>query len=163
MEPTTTIKETQAISSDCIYTIPSDYEFVEVRSGMHGNQEVVMRKKKAKYPKTYEECCKLLYPNGDDFNLYLSRAWLDVEEINILDTYIKLRRCRNAYWKLAGNWTPAKEGVTKRICIFYDCGSVVKGEKLHYIPKFLEFPNEEMRDAFYDNFKRSINKCKAMI
>ena len=148
------------------YKIPDGYEFDVVVDG-----KVFLKPIKPKYPTTYEDCCKLLYPNGDDFNLYLRDACLDVDEINILDTYIKLRRCRNAYWKIAGKqmglgkpwepeYVPLIDNNHHTIHTFND--KVEKSGTSHR-NAILAFPTEEMRDAFYENFKDLIEECKELL
>ena len=83
---------------------------------------------------------------------------------------MKLRICRNAYWKIAGEqiglgkpWEPDwKHGKDKFYCICTTEGEIVLGE--WYIDnKILAFPTIEMRDAFYENFKDLIEECKELL
>jgi hypothetical protein len=99
-------------------------------------------------------------------------AGLDDDEENLYGNFIALKRCRNAYWKIAGKqmglgkpWEPDYLNPTKEIRYFIFCTgiSIEKGQGLFSSNKILIFPTEEMRDAFYDNFKDLINKCKELL
>ena len=58
--------------------------------------------RKPKYPTTYEECCK------DLFGLAHEGMTIDtpMHYSPIIIDFTKLLICRDAYWKLAGNWKP---------------------------------------------------------
>ena len=149
-----------------------DYE-IEVRDG-----KTYAVKKKPKYPTTYEECCKVLgisyraqlsytYPEVEHNNAYLTK------EKHLLDAFMKLRICRNAYWKIAvkgmdldGSWEP-KFGKTVLFDIsfyFYQDNFVLhKGEYRSSDKCILVFSTKEMRDAFYENFKDLIEQCKELL
>lgn len=135
--------------------------------------------KKLRYPKTYKECCDVLsippyynlryhtYEHG--FNEYTTlNNLLSLEDK--LNTFGKLIICRNAYWKIAGEkmglgkpWEPDwSHGKDKFYCISTTESEIVLGE--WYIDnKILAFPIEEMRDAFYENFKDLIEQCKELL
>ena len=128
---------------------------------------------KKEYPKTYEECCEVLgideydlvqdYRVGKIRNIQSER----IEKLNILN---KLLICRDAYWKIAGEemglgkpWEPDWQDDTTHKFIIHTikdkihCGvSLVKNH-------LLAFPTEEMRDAFYENFKSEIESCKELL
>ena len=152
------------------YKIPDGYEFDVVVDG-----KIFLKPIKPKYPTTYEDCCKVL---GISYRAQLSYTYPDVERGNIyltkekhlLDAFMKLRICRNAYWKIAGEqmglgkpWEPDwKHGKDKFYCICTTEGEIVLGE--WYIDnKVLAFPTEKMRDAFYENFKDLIEQCKELL
>ena len=152
------------------YKIPDGYEFDVVVDG-----KIILKPIKPKYPTTYEDCCKVL---GISYRAQLSYTYPDVERGNIyltkekhlLDAFMKLRICRNAYWKIAGEqmglgkpWEPDwKHGKDKFYCICTTEGEIVLGE--WYIDnKVLAFPTEKMRDAFYENFKKEIEQCKELL
>ena len=120
------------------------------------------------YPKTYDECCKIIgieYPVVGGKPDGLSASTYGIDEIR---PFIYLLICRDAYWKIAGEqmglgkpWKPSKyENV---YCIFRLKGDIVKDNFGFGDSLILEFPTEEMRDAFYENFKDLIEKCKKLL
>ena len=147
--------------TDYGYTIPDGYEFVEVRKDFAERSEIVLRKIKI-YPTTYEECFKILYPEADEHRLFLQGSYLSPEEISFVEPLIKLRRCRDAYWKIASNWIPVQDAVAWRICILAGNKELMKSTQF-VGPCFLEFPNEDMRDEFFHNFKDLIMKCYTLL
>ena len=129
--------------------------------------------KKKEYPKTYEECCEILqynkyltvYPPFDaDIPNYDALHLFD-----LLETLRKLRICRDAYWKIAGEqmgldkpWEPDWNWREHKFCIgiIYDkIENFNVGSQNH----MLSFPTAEMRDAFYNNFKKEIEQCKGLL
>ena len=115
--------------------------------------------KKPKYPTTYEECY-------DEGNNELHFIYVDKDERDLYESFIQLIRCRNAYWKIAGeqmglgkSWEPTSDpvyGITRTCNLI--CTSNRSGNS-----QLLEFPTEEMRDAFYENFKKEIEQCKELL
>ena len=155
------------------YKIPDGYEFDVVVDG-----KIFLKPIKPKYPNTYEECCKVLkisnrvqlsytYPDVEHGNVYLTG------EKHLLDAFIKLRICRNAYWKIAGEeiglGKPWKPQFGKYILynikfyLYQDSFVLHKGEYSSSDNCILVFPTEEMRDAFYENFKDLIEQCKELL
>lgn len=129
-----------------------NYEIV-----VEGDKTFVQRKK-IKYPTTYEECCQYLGCN---------------DKINAgkLILFQQLINARNAYWKIAGeemglgkSWkfeNPAKRYV---FTIEYSGGKIIlNAATSSMFNRILVFPTEEMRDAFYENFKELIEKCKELL
>lgn len=132
-------------------------------------------KKQPQYPKTYDECCKVLEINPDNYlsirHLYYGDGDEDTTKyeqdlLNIFDSLWVLKICRDAYWKIAGEqmgldgpWNPTTEVVfcisriNNRIEHLYKSGK----------SNILEFPTPEMRDAFYENFKKEIEECKELL
>lgn len=118
---------------------------------------------KPTYPKTYEECRKILGLNDE---IQAVNMWYKMGLI--LDFY-ELIICRNAYWKIAGEqmglgkpWEPDfSDDLSKYYISFYN-NKVDKGV-INYSNKILVFPTEEMRDAFYRNFKYLIELCKELL
>ena len=118
--------------------------------------------KKPKYPTTYEECWDML--NANEF-----------VEYELMINFYKLINARNAYWKIAGeqlgscnSWKPSyveeswEQGSPIKYVIYYDGTQVIKSKKA--TPScILAFPTEEMRDAFYENFKELIEACKELL
>jgi hypothetical protein len=134
-----------------------------------------------KYPKTYEECCKVL---GVDTGNYLTIRHIyydDGEEVttnyeqDILDIFNslwKLRICRDAYWKIAGEemglckpWEPDYKNPDVNLYVIINIYNKVEKAKYGYGFQqcILSFPTEEMRDMFYENFKYLIESCKEFL
>ena len=118
-------------------------------------------KKKKMYPKTYEECCKVLGVSEQFIFTNLTH-----KEADLYRTFICLIRCRDAYWKIAGEemglgkpWEPTMETV---YCISRN-DNVIKCSYRGGKSNILEFPTLEMRDAFYENFKSDIKICKELL
>jgi hypothetical protein len=159
---TSTLIINSEVCDDEVEIILNDYEIV-IKDG-----KTFAVKKKPKYPTTYEECSNILamtfafdYPDirmvtNDEFNLYTH--------------FIKLIRCRDAYWVVAGkqmglgkSWEPdwANNYQKKWLITFYQNEiNFTNGTNVQFI---LAFPTEEMRDAFYENFKDLIEKCKELL
>ena len=121
--------------------------------------------KKPKYPTTYEECY-------DEGNTELHFIYVDKDERDLYESFIQLIRCRNAYWKIAGEvmgldepWKHnyLKDANTIRYAIYNTGDEIVKLDGKLYRNYILCFPTEEMRDAFYENFKKEIEQCKELL
>ena len=132
----------------------SKYSY-EVKDG-----KLVISEKKPKYPTTYDDCCDML--NANEFVGH---------ELKI--NFPKLINARNAYWKIAGEqmgldkpWEP-KFGkyilFSIKFYLFQDSFVLYKGEYSSSDNCILVFPTEEMRDAFYENFKDLIEQCKELL
>lgn len=120
-------------------------------------------KKKNKYPKTYEECCKVLGVSEFEYNHTGTKMWYRHKLMATLDN---LMLCRDAYWKIAGEemgldkpWEPDWNNVSDKYCIYFVSGDAWL-EKCQTRQCPFAFPTAEMRDAFYENFKELIEQCK---
>ena len=129
--------------------IPEGYEYV-IESG-----KIIFTKKKKEYPKTFEECVSVLMREGGNR--------MSLEQMN---TFRKLIDARNAYWTIYGKenglekpWEPTTETV---YCISRS-NNVMKCSYRGGKSNVLEFPTEEMRDIFYENFKSEIENCKELL
>ena len=141
--------------ADEVEVILGDYEFV-LKDG-----KTYFIKKKPKYPKTYEECCDIIeYPHNV----------VGGYKAELLSSFQNLLICRDAYWKIAGEqmglgepWKPDWEKADERkYCIVNTEGNVAKWVQ-KTTNKILAFPTEEMRDAFYENFKDLIELVKELL
>ena len=140
-----------------------DYE-IEVRNG-----KTYAVKKKPVYPKNYEECCKIMYGISHKIHLqYDTRPSYKFEEDlrDLLENLRKLIICRNAYWKIVGEqmgldkpWEPDWKDMYYAITV-RDDGDFLLHRRTRAL---LIFPTEEMRDAFYENFKDLIEMCKELL
>lgn len=121
-------------------------------------------KKQPQYPKTYEECCEVLWfrlgDNIDNIEGYKS---------NLLEQLQILLICRDAYWKVYGEqmglgnpWEPDWKDNSDKYFICY-----LKDElwmsNVRDCNRFLVFPTEGIRDTFFENFKDLIEQCKELL
>lgn len=122
--------------------------------------------KKPKYPKTHEECCKILGIDTQFGKRYLPPNTISYDDIR-LSNFQDLLICRTAYWEIAGKemgigkrWIPdwSTEDDIKYVIEVYR--NNVRKNSLGYSNTILAFPTKEMRDAFYENFKDLIESCK---
>ena len=137
------------VCDDEVEIILNDYE-IEIRDG-----KTYAIKKKPKYPKTYEECCGVLGISYD----YPDIKMVSSKEYCLYSCFIQLIRCRDAYWKIARYWKPDwTDNYQKKwlITFYQDEINFTNGTNVQFI---LAFPTEEIRDAFYKNFKELIEKC----
>ena len=136
------------------FVCPNGYEFRDENGNVINCSKIILEKKQIKYPQSYEECCKLL---GD-----VADCSLQCFACSLLNTYQKLLLCRDAYWKLAGDWTPDWKTQDPKFVIAVASDSFEKQwETTHQ--KVFAFPTAEMRDAFYDAFWYELNLCKNLI
>lgn len=142
--------------------LPKGYQFTDEDGNIINATKIVLEKKN-EYLKTYEECCEVLeyIPHTDDIIGY---KW------DILQSLQQLFICRDAYWKIAGEemglekpWEPDwKDGSIKYV-ILYDHNEIHADCFNCTANRILSFPTEEMRDAFYENFKELIEQCKKLL
>ena len=146
------------ICTDKVEIILQDYELKK-----EGDKWFAVKKKK-EYPKTYEECINILggAPIIDINTYYYEKQ---------LKTLYKLLICRDAYWKIAGEemglGKPWELSIGTPIYYIYynrtlgtikkDYADDIQGNVI------LAFPTEEMRDAFYENFKELIETVKELL
>ena len=124
--------------------------------------------KKPVYPKTYDECCE---------NVLGMIHWgmtvdVPMHYSPLIINFTKLLICCNAYWKIVGEqmglgkpWKHnyLKDANTIRYAIYNTGDEIVKLDGKLYRNYILCFPTEEMRDAFYENFKDLIEQCKEFL
>lgn len=131
---------------------------------------------KPKYPKTYEECCEMLntYHNRNSVCNGLTHKVTnyDLKLFSLLETFRQLIVCRDAYWKIAGDelglgkpWNPDYANLDTEqwyYTIITQYGDIIRTTE-YTNDVILTFPTMEMRNAFYDNFKDLIEKCKELL
>ena len=134
---------------------------------------------KKEYPKTYEECCKVLGVNPNNYLSIRNLCCNDGDEdctnyelglLGIFDSLWVLRFCRDAYWKLYGEemgldkpWEP--DWRKERYIIYRNRYDIIGGYREagcaeHHI---FEFPTPVMRDVFKENFGPYIENCKEFL
>ena len=147
------------------YTLPDGYQFVDENGNVINVNKIVLEKKKKEYPKTYCECKDILgLWDIDDTECGYYKT-------DLIDKLQMLLICRDAYWKIAGEemcldkpWEPDWKKQDKKYIISVFEDTVIYFENETYNRNtVLTFPTEEMRDAFYENFKELINECKELL
>ncbi len=140
---------------------PDGYEFYDENGNLIG-KKIMMRAKKTTYPKTYKECCDVLGIGTIDNDAKGYKHFLLIQ-------FQELIIARDAYWKIAGEqrgldkrWIPDLEN-EELYCIQNYNKQIVISRTNTAFNKILIFPTEEMRDAFYDNFKNLIENCKELL
>ena len=149
--------------SDTLRLVPhKDYEI------KHDEDNFYLVKKKKEYPKTYEECLKVL--GYDDRETYCT--FHTIADERLFEALYRLKVCRDAYWKIAGeemglgkdlSWVPDWMCVDPLYAILYRYHYICKAEVYGGTSCILAFPTKEMRDVFYENFKELINECKELL
>lgn len=147
--------------------IPKDWKFEQRDGKMFG-----VRKQ---YPKTYEESCEILNIPSNGSIAYIGN-WVYGGEylekhLDRLRKFQQLLICRDAYWKLSGDemgldklWKPynGQESRKKHVIqTVYD--KVTCLDTWCQTRNILEFPTAEIRDTFYENFKKLIEGCKELL
>jgi hypothetical protein len=136
-------------------------------------------KKQPRYPETYEECCKVLGIDSDNFlsirNLYRDDGDEETTdyESDLLEKFDHLREltiCRDAYWKIAGKelglgtpWRPDWESASTTKYTISQAKNKIRLLKAHEYHYILSFPTAEIRNTFYKNFKYLIESCKELL
>ena len=137
-------------------------ENVVINSKGIGSIQFIQWYEKTKYPKTYEECCKILDWNHRDYDRVGYKS-------DLLCKLQVLLLCRDAYWEIAGEemgldkpWEPDWNNVSDKHCIYFVSGEIWLTE-CQTRQCTLAFLTKEMRDEFYNNFKDLIEKCKELL
>ena len=146
------------------YKIPDGYEFDVVVDG-----KIILKPIKPKYPTTYEKCCEIIKVEKKH-TLEGEIIRKNNYKIDLLESFQKLFICRDAYWKIYGeemgldkSWEPDWNHINRKFyCIYNSKNNIVKNV-IYSENKILAFPTEEMRDAFYENFKDLIEQCKELL
>ena len=146
-----------------IWDLPEGYQFTDENGNVINATKIVLEKKQKEYPKTYEECCKVMRCD----------PWFEMNTCyhgNELSHLYRLLICRDAYWKIAGEemglgkpWKPELDNNEKIFYIHNVSGKIYVCEGVEIENQILAFPTEEMRDAFYENFKELIEQCKELL
>jgi hypothetical protein len=132
--------------------------------------KIVLEKKKKEYPKTYSDCCEVLFHNSIALGKVLTSGY----NRELLKKFGELLICRDAYWKLYGEeiglgkpWEPDYDSGVNKFGIICLNGVVQESNPTtnweRHLNKVFDFPTKELRDAFYDNFKEEIEICKEFL
>ena len=140
-----------------------EHQFVDENGNVINSHKIVLEKKKNEYPKTFLACCDVLNIGN------LIERGVKGYKAELFDTLQKLYICRDAYWQIAGekmglnkSWEPDWNTSEPKYVISCTSNGIEKQWETTYC-KVLAFPTEEMRDAFYENFKELIEICKELL
>ena len=145
--------------SDDRYRIVIDPRFnIEVDEG-----EYYAVRRKKEYPKTYEECCKVMNYCCNPVATKTTHREELIRRFQFLLLY------RDAYWKIAGEemgwgkpWEPDWTNHELKYCIKV-LGNTLKCVTEMNIQCTLAFPTPEMQDEFKKNFDPDIRFCKDLL
>lgn len=155
--------EDKVVKDDHSLTLPEGYEFVDGRGNVVHTNLITMRKIIPPFPATYEECCKIMgmYPKINDLHGYKGHEFTKLQRLIV---------CRDAYWKLIGerkglnkSWEPDwEDGANLKYSIDSRMNQIrmISG---WFEQKLLSFPDEDIRDVFYENFKNLIEECRQFL
>lgn len=119
--------------------------------------KLIITRKKPQYPKTYDDCVRVLQLTN--FELPTASGYKAIE----IEAFQQLIICRDAYWKIAGDWKPNWDDAEEsKYAIWVDSNIFIMGT-IETTNTILPFPTREMRDAFYENFKALIEECKELL
>ena len=166
---TSTLIIDSEVCKDEVELILNDYE-IEIRDG-----KTYAVKKKPKYPKTYEECCKTLGIQPDNIiitNCY--GVYGTKYENNLIDKFGALWEliiCRDAYRKIYSEqmglekpWEPNYISlVNNEYFTIHTFNNEIAKSGTSHRNAILSFPTEELRDIFFENFKDLIEHCKNLL
>lgn len=158
------ISDIQKKSDNVEFPLPEGFQFIDDKGEVINTTKIILERIKSKYPKTYEECCDKLDFKGGFRDIFLSE-----NEYSLYTSFIKLIRCRDSYWKIAGEemglgkpWRPDWNNDKVKYGIVVE-KYVIEKRNFCNLQVTFSFPTEEMRDAFYENFKDLIERCKELI
>ena len=152
---------------------PEGYIFKDENDNIINATKIVLKKKEKEYPKTYEECCRMLgideYDLVQDYRVGKIRN-IQSERIKKLNILNELLICRDAYWKIAGEemglgkpWKPDWDAKDNHFYTIHTFNGKIECSATAHRNAVLIFPTAEMRDAFYENFKEEIEMCKEFL
>ena len=145
---------------------PSGYQFKDEHGNVINATKIVLEKKKKEYPKTFDKCCHILQTAFlCDVRLHKGKYY------DIFYALAKLIVCRDVYWKLYGEemglekpWEPDYTDPDQDRYAIVNFGGNIEKSKWDYAYSItFVFPTEEIRDAFYENFKSEIEICKELL
>ena len=139
------------------FQLPEGYQFVDENGNVINATKIVLEKKK-EHPKTFLGCCDVLGIGN------LIERGVKGYKAELFDTLQKLYICRDAYWKIAGDemglgkpWEPDWNDEEQDKYGFHNEVKYTIINSAMFV-----FPTPEMRDAFYENFKKEIEICKEL-
>ena len=149
------------------WKLPDGFEFRDGDGNLIAVDKIVLAKKRARYPQSYEECCEIVKV-GKEHTLEGEIIRINNYKIAILESFQKLLICRDAYWKiygeemgLEGKWEPDWSDCRKFAIVVE--GNEILADVCLRRNRILVFPTEEMRDEFLKVFRNYIEECKEFL
>ena len=149
------------------WKLPDGFEFRDGDGNLIAVDKIVLVKKRARYPQSYEECCEIVKV-GKEHTLEGEIIRINNYKIAILESFQKLLICRDAYWKiygeemgLEGKWEPDWSDCRKFAIVVE--GNEILADVCLRRNRILVFPTEEMRDEFLKVFRNYIEECKEFL
>lgn len=135
--------------------VPDNCEVWDDQGNVIKTSKIIIREVKKTYPNTINDCYNLL----EDDELVSPTSMRKFQE---------LINARNAYWKLYGeemglgkSWEPDWGGFSEgSYPTITKCNDRIVKTSIYTHDCVFAFPTEEMRDLFYENFKKDIEECK---
>jgi hypothetical protein len=147
--------------SEVIYTCNVDNQTIQCNkynlTAFKNDTNVCEQEQEKTFPKTYYECYQLLFNETSVKEQILN---INEEYAKDITPFIKLKICRDAYWKIL-NCTD-KTNCKFNISVNEFTKKAYKFEKWT-TSIFLRFPDRDSRRIFFDNFKELIEECKQFI
>lgn len=112
-------------------------------------------RKLSEYPTSYEECCDVLNDRANEPGVGGYRG----ELMTVLQ---KLIVCRDAWWQLYGDWEPDWKNDEVKYTIEF-CRDEVALSTTWSDSCLFSFPDDRMRDKFYEAFQPDIRVCKDLL
>ena len=146
-----------------VWELPDGYQFVDEDGNVINATKIALEKKKPEYPKTYEECVKILGLGVLNELKYDSHNI--IYRIDLIVSLHKLLICRNAYWKVSGGEYAFDYDLDEVLYYIYtdEYGDIVKSDDMKGRNCMLCFPTEEAQEAFYENFRTELEICKELL
>lgn len=142
-------------------------EKMSVKKVLQTISDLYDKLRKPQYPKTFVECCEILYPNE---NFQLIALPFKGHNYKKLFAFQQLLICRDTYWKIAGEqmglgkpWKPDWESESTPKYTISQAKNKIRFLKSYEYNHILSFPTTEMRETFYENFKKLIESCEDLL
>lgn len=137
----------EGYADEVLLSVSNDYKIIE----RDGSFYVVRRK--PSYPTSFRKALEVLEYVHDDCEV----TGYSRDVLNVLQRLIV---CRDAWWKIDGNWKPdwSDNGQIKYSIISQD-GKVLTRSELFVRTALFSFRTCEMRDMFIDVFGDELKKC----
>lgn len=159
-------------SDPTTYVLPDGYIFKDENGNVINATKIVLEKKKKEYPKRYEECCYVL--GFENTEMVFEDDYRDInppkeqwKRLGLMNQLNKLLICRDAYWKIAGDemglGKPWKSSKDNMVYSFYRHSNEIETAIFSGESVTFEFPTEEMRNAFLENFKDLLESIKELL